>query len=136
MPAPNVLNASTEREIDAAFAHLVQQRVNAFRVGSDSLFLSRRDQVVALATRHAIPAIYNAREFAASGGLASYAPSFVDVYRQAGIYTAKILKGAKPADLPVIQLTKFDLVLSSTAAKKLGVNVSRDFLARVDEVIE
>jgi len=136
MPAPNVLNASTEREIDAAFAHLVQQRVNAFLVGSDSLLLSRRDQVVALATRHAIPAIYNAREFAASGGLASYAPSFVDVYRQAGIYNAKILKGAKPADLPVIQPTKYELVINLKTAKALRINLPAALLANADEVIQ
>jgi ABC-type uncharacterized transport system substrate-binding protein len=101
-----ILNASSEGEIDAAFAKFAQYRVNALLVGTDSFFLNRRDRLVALAARLAIPTMYSVREFVLAGGLMSSAPSLADVYRQAGIYTGKILKGAKPADLPVTQPTK------------------------------
>ena len=130
------LNASNEREIDAAFAAIKQGRARALLVPADSFFLNRREQIVALAARHAIPASYPYREFAEAGGLISYGPDLVDSYREAGVYVARILKGAKPADLPVIQASKLKLVVNLKTAKKLGIPVSRDFLARVDEVIE
>jgi putative ABC transport system substrate-binding protein len=131
-----ILNASNEHEVDAAFAEFEQHKLNALMVGADSLFLGRRDRIVQLAAQHAIPAIYNAREFVATGGLASYAPSFAEVYRQAGIYTAKILGGAKPAELPVIQPTKYELVINLKTAKVLGLTVPLLMQMTADEVIE
>jgi len=131
-----VLNASNESEIDAAVAAAKQRHANALLVSADALFVTRRDQIVALASRYAIPASYSSREFAVQGGLMSYGPDFADGYRQAGIYAARILRGAKPAELPVIQATKFALVVNLKTAKKLGIAVPRDFLQRVDEVIE
>ena len=131
-----VVNASNETEIDAAFAAIKQSRANALLVATAALFTTKRDQIVALAARHAIPASYSRREFAAVGGLMSYGPDYADVYRQVGLYTARILKGAKPADLPVVQGAKFELVINLKTAKKLGLTVSRDFLQRVDEIIE
>jgi putative tryptophan/tyrosine transport system substrate-binding protein len=131
-----VLKASTESEIDAAFASLTQLQVGALVVDPDPFFVSRRDQFVALASRHAVPAIYAWHEFAAAGGLISYGASTASIYRQGGILVARILKGAKPADLPVAQPTKFELVVNLNTAKALGLTVPQSILARADEVIE
>jgi putative ABC transport system substrate-binding protein len=131
-----VVNASTEAEIDTAFAELSRQRITALLVGADPFFLTRRDQFVALANRSQIATMYNLREYVVAGGLISYAPSITEVYRQAGIYIAKILKGAKPADLPVLQPTKFDLVINLKTAKALGLTVSNQMQLLADEVIE
>jgi putative tryptophan/tyrosine transport system substrate-binding protein len=131
-----VLNASTEAEIDAAFAEFSRQRIAALLLGTDPFFNTRRDQIVALANRLRIAAIYNLREYVAAGGLISYAPSLAEVYRQAGIYVAKILKGAKPSDLPVQQPTKFELVINLKTAKALGLTVSNQMLLLANEVIE
>ena len=131
-----VLNASTEAEIDAAFAEFSRQRIAALLLGTDPSFQTRRDQIVALANRLRIAAIYNLREYVVAGGLISYAPSLAEVYRQAGIYVAKILKGAKPADLPVLQPTKFDLVINLKTAKALGLTVSNQMQLLANEIIE
>src|SRR6516164_7869735 len=130
------LKAGTESEIDAAFANLVHLHAGALIVMGDPLFVNGRDQLVALSSRHAVPAIYQSREYAASGGLISYGTNFTAAFREVGVYVGKILKGAKPADLPVQQPTRFELVINSKTAKALGLTVPPSILARATEVIE
>jgi len=132
----HVLRASTDREIDTAFASIAQQRIPALVVASDPFFITRRDKIVALATHHAVPAMYNIREYPMAGGLMSYGIDLTEAYRQVGVYAGRILKGAKPADLPVIQPTKFEFVINLKAAKVLGVKFSDNLLSLADEVIE
>jgi len=132
----HIVNASSDSDIDSAFANLVRLPVGALLVASDAFFVSHRDQIVALAARHALPTIYPVREFVFAGGLMIYAPDLGDGYRQAGIYVGRILKGAKPSDLPVVQPTKFDFVINLKTAKALGLTVPDSLLALADEVIE
>jgi putative ABC transport system substrate-binding protein len=131
-----VLRATTEREMETAFATITQQGANALLVGIDPFFVGKRDQIVALAARHAIPAMYLAREFAVAGGLMSYGTNFADSYRQAGIYTGRIINGEKPADLPVQRSVKFEFVINLKTAKTLGLSVPNSMQLLADEVIE
>jgi ABC-type uncharacterized transport system substrate-binding protein len=131
-----VLNAGTGSEVNAAFATLVTKKSDALLVAGDAFFSHRRVQLVHLATRHAIPAIYSQREFTEIGGLMSYGPNLADAFRQMGAYVGRILKGAKPADLPVVQSTKFELVINAETARTLGLAVPPTLLATADEVIE
>jgi putative ABC transport system substrate-binding protein len=131
-----VLNASTSREIDAAFTTLARERPDAFFVGSDAFYNSRRAQLVNLAAYHRIPATFANRDFAVAGGLMSYGSNITDAYRQVGVYAGRILKGAKPADLPVVQSSKFELVINAQTARMLGLTVPPTLLATADEVIE
>jgi putative ABC transport system substrate-binding protein len=129
-------NASSEREFDAAFASFVQGRVGALLVSGDPLFALRREQLIALAAQHTIPAIYEFREFTAAGGLLSYGLSLTDTFRLVASQVVRILQGAKPADLPILQPTRFELVINLKTAKALGTTIPPSLLARADEVIE
>src|SRR4029077_21194778 len=131
-----ILTASTSQGIDAAFATLVETRADALLVGPDALFVSLRAQLATLAARHAVTGIYPFREDAEAGGLMSYGPSNTDLVRQAGIYAGRILKGKKPADMPILRAAKFELTINLKTAKALGLNVPPTLLARADEVIE
>jgi putative tryptophan/tyrosine transport system substrate-binding protein len=131
-----VLTATSAGDIDTAFMAIVQKRVGGLLVGSDPFFLNRREQIIALAAQHAIPTIHSGREGGGAGGLMSYGNSLVDAYRRAGIQTGRILKGAKPADLPVDQATKFELIINLKTAKALGLDVPATLLEHADEVIE
>jgi putative ABC transport system substrate-binding protein len=131
-----VLNASTGREIDTAFAALVRERADALFVGPDGFFNGRRVQLATMAARHAVPITSATREIAEVGGLMSYGPNIADAWRQLGVYTGRILKGAKPADLPVVQSSKFELIINAQTARMLDLTIPPMLLARADEVIE
>ena len=131
-----VLSASTSREINAAFANFVRERPDALYLGTGPFFVSRRVQLTQLAARHAVPAIYSGRQYTEVGGMMSYGTSLTVAYRQMGAYTGRILKGAKPADLPVVQSTKFELVINAETARMLGLTVPDKLLAAADDVIE
>jgi putative ABC transport system substrate-binding protein len=131
-----IFNASTSREIDATFANFVRERIDALFVGPDPFFNTRRVHLAVLAARLAIPATYAGRDYAEAGGLMSYGSDLADTYRQMGVYVGRILKGAKPADLPVVQTSKLELVINAQTARTLGLNVPATLLARADEVIE
>jgi putative tryptophan/tyrosine transport system substrate-binding protein len=130
------LTASTKPEITPVFSDVVQKRADALLISADPLFASRPVQLAILAARHAMPTIYALREFAEAGGLMSYGSNFTDLFRQAGTYMGRVLKGEKPADLPIVQATKFELVLNLQTAETLGLTVPPTLLALADEVIE
>jgi putative ABC transport system substrate-binding protein len=132
----HLVEASDRDGLDAAFATLKRVKADALLVAADPFFFGRRLQLVTLATRHAIPAVYNVREYAEAGGLMSYGTSLTEVFRQVGTYAARILKGDKPADLPVVQSTKFELVINTITARALGIEVPPTLIARADEAIE
>ena len=132
----HVLHASTERDLDSALQLLSSLRAGALVIGSDPFFISRSEQLAALALRHAVPTIFQYREFAAAGGLMSYGGDTTEPYRLVGVYTGRILKGEKPADLPVQQSTKIELIINLKTAKALGLTVPQALLSRADEVIE
>jgi putative ABC transport system substrate-binding protein len=132
----HVFKASTERDIDSAFATLTQYRIGALLIAANALFTGQRDQLVALTARHAMPTLHYSREFVEAGGLMSYGTSIRDTYRQAGVYVGRVLKGEKPADLPIIQSSKFDLVINLKTARTLGLTVPFGLLNAADEVIE
>jgi putative tryptophan/tyrosine transport system substrate-binding protein len=131
-----VLNGSSDEDIDAAFAGLGEQKVGALLVGADPFFDPRRDRLVALAARHRVPAIYQFRDYALAGGLMSYGASITDLYRQVGVYVGRVLKGDKPADLPVMLPSKFELVINLKTARSLSIDISPNMLSLADEVIE
>jgi putative ABC transport system substrate-binding protein len=131
-----IFNASAERDFDAVFANLIQSRVGGLVIDSDSFFTARQEQLAALAVRHAVPAVYENRGFAAAGGLVSYGGSTADAYRLAGVYVARVLKGEMPGELPVQQATKIEMILNLKTAKMLGITVPITLLGRADEVIE
>jgi putative ABC transport system substrate-binding protein len=131
-----VFRASNDAELDSRFVALVQQQVDAVLVAADPYFDTRRDRIIALVSQNKLPAIYQFREYAVAGGLMSYGPRITDSYRQAGVYTGKILKGTKPADLPVVQPTKFEFVINLKTAKTLGVDIPAGLISFADEVIE
>jgi putative ABC transport system substrate-binding protein len=131
-----ILRASTDEEIELAFASIAQLHLPAFAIASDPFLLTRRDKIVALAARYSVPGIYFFRDFAVAGGLMSYGTSLIEAYRQIGVYAGRILKGEKPADLPVVQSTKFELVINLKIAKALGLDVPLGLTAAADEVIE
>jgi putative ABC transport system substrate-binding protein len=130
-----ILNASTESEINTAFAKLAELQAGALSVGTGEFFRRRREQLVTLAARQRMPVIYQYRDYIAAGGLISYGASLTDAYRQAGVYTGRVLQGAKPADMPVLQPTKFELIINLKTAKVLGLEVPTTLLARADELI-
>jgi putative tryptophan/tyrosine transport system substrate-binding protein len=129
-------SARTDPEIDAAFAAVAQEKIAGLVVAADTLFVTHRDRLVTLAARYAVPAIYSLREFASLGGLMSYGIDLQDLYRNVGVYAGRVLKGANPADLPVMQPTKFELVINTKTAANLGLNIPPDVLSIADEVIE
>ena len=132
----HVLNASTESDFDGVFANLIQLRAGGLVIGTGAFFTTRSEQLAALALRHAVPAVYQSREFVAAGGLASYGGGITDAYRLAGVYAGRILKGEKPGELPVQQSTKVEMFLNLKTAKALGITVPLPLLGRADEVIE